>query len=47
MFKHAHCHILFLLLAMTTHLNRIVAQEILGSKIQEINLSGDDIVEIE
>jgi len=47
MFKHAHCQILFLLLAMTTALHGIAAQEIVVSKIQEINLSGDDIVEIE
>ena len=47
MFKHANYQMLFLLLVTTTHLRGIAAQEILVSKIQEINLSGDDIVQIE
>jgi len=47
MFKRVDCQILFLLLVMTTHLNGIAAKEILGSKIQRINLSTDEVVEIE
>jgi len=47
MFKHVDCQILFLVLAMTTALYGIAAQEIVVSKIEEINLPGDDIVEIE
>ncbi len=47
MFKHTNFQMLFLLLVMTTHLHGIAAREIPVSKIQEINLSGDDIVQIE
>ena len=47
MFKHANCQTLFLVLAMTTALYGIVAQEIVVSKIEEINLPGDDIVQVE
>jgi len=47
MFERANCRTLFLLLAMTTSLHGIASQGVVVSKIQEINLSGDDIVEVE
>ena len=47
MFRKANCEILFLVLAIPTALYGIAAQEIVISKIEEIDLSGDDIVQVE
>ncbi|MHC4120662.1 MAG: hypothetical protein ACYSWO_24475, partial [Planctomycetota bacterium] len=47
MFKRTSFHVLILLVVMTTYLRGIAAGEISVSKIRQIDLAGDDIVQVE
>jgi hypothetical protein len=47
MFKHLNSLTLFLLLTTSIRPPAVVAQEVVISKIQRINLSGNDIIKVE